>query len=171
MKLNELSPSEVFSYFEKICSIPHGSGNTGMIADYCLEFAKLHGLKARKDAADNVVIFKAGSSGYEDCEPVILQGHLDMVCEKEPDCDIDMSVQSIKAWYGLTARRLALMMELLLHLYWQCLLRIRLRILLYRQCLRAMKRLECLAQETSTLLNLQLRGLSILILKVREYCM
>ena len=46
MKLNELSPSEVFSYFEKICSIPHGSGNTGMIADYCLEFAKLHGLKA-----------------------------------------------------------------------------------------------------------------------------
>lgn len=96
MKLNELTPSEVFSYFEKICSIPHGSGNTGMIADYCLEFAKAHGLKARKDEADNVVIFKAGSSGYEDCEPVILQGHLDMVCEKEPDCDIDMSVQSIK---------------------------------------------------------------------------
>ena len=81
MKLNELSPGEVFSYFEKICSIPHGSGNTGMIADYCLEFAKLHGLKARKDMSDNVVIFKAGSSGYEDCEPVILQGHLDMVCE------------------------------------------------------------------------------------------
>ena len=97
MKLNELTPSEVFSYFEKICSIPHGSGNTGMIADYCLEFAKAHGLKARKDEADNVVIFKAGSSGYEDSEPVILQGHLDMVCEKEPDCDIDMSVQSIKA--------------------------------------------------------------------------
>lgn len=97
MDINKLSPSEVFSYFQKICAIPHGSGNTGMIADYCLEFAKLHGLKARKDAADNVVIFKAGSSGYEDCEPVILQGHLDMVCEKEPDCDIDMSVQSIKA--------------------------------------------------------------------------
>ena len=97
MDINELSPSEVFSYFQEICAIPHGSGNTGMIADYCLEFAKLHGLKARKDAADNVVIFKAGTSGYEDCEPVILQGHLDMVCEKEPDCDIDMSVQSIKA--------------------------------------------------------------------------
>lgn len=97
MDINELSPSEVFSYFQEICAIPHGSGNTGMIADYCLEFAKLQGLKARKDAADNVVIFKAGSSGYEDCEPVILQGHLDMVCEKEPDCDIDMSVQSIKA--------------------------------------------------------------------------
>lgn len=96
MDINELSPSEVFSYFQEICAIPHGSGNTGMIADYCLEFAKLRGLKARKDAADNVVIFKAGSSGYEDCEPVILQGHLDMVCEKEPDCDIDMSVQSIK---------------------------------------------------------------------------
>lgn len=97
MDINELSPSEVFSYFQEICAIPHGSGNTGMIADYCLEFAKAHGLKARKDTSDNVVIFKAGSSGYEDCEPVILQGHLDMVCEKEPDCDIDMSVQSIKA--------------------------------------------------------------------------
>lgn len=97
MDINKLSPSEVFSYFQEICAIPHGSGNTGMIADYCLEFAKLHGLKARKDMSDNVVIFKAGSSGYEDCEPVILQGHLDMVCEKEPDCDIDMSVQSIKA--------------------------------------------------------------------------
>lgn len=97
MDINELSPSEVFSYFQEICAIPHGYGNTGMIADYCLEFAKLHGLKARKDTSDNVVIFKAGSSGYEDCEPVILQGHLDMVCEKEPDCDIDMSVQSIKA--------------------------------------------------------------------------
>ena len=96
MDINELSPSEVFSYFQEICAIPHGSGNTGMIADYCLEFAKLHGLKARKDMSDNIVIFKAGSSGYEDCEPVILQGHLDMVCEKEPDCDIDMSVQSIK---------------------------------------------------------------------------
>ena len=165
MDINELSPSEVFSYFQEICAIPHGSGNTGMIADYCLEFAKLHGLKARKDTSDNVVIFKAGSSGYEDCEPVILQGHLDMVCEKEPDCDIDMSVQSIKA------QLLALMMELLLHLYWQCLLRIRLHILLYRQCLRVMRRLECLAQETSTLLNLQQRGLSILILKMREYCM
>ena len=176
MKLNELSPSEVFSYFEKICSISHGSGNTGMIADYCLEFAKLHGLKARKDTSDNVVIFKAGSSGYEDCEPVILQGHLDMVCEKEPDCDIDMSVQSIKAcsdgkmvWADGTT--LGADDELLLHLHWQCLLRIRLRILLYRQCLRAMKRLECLAQETSTLLTLQQRGLSILILKMREYCM
>lgn len=96
MDIIELSPSEVFSYFQEICAIPHGSGNTGMIADYCLEFAKLHGLKARKDTSDNVVIFKAGSSGYEDCEPVILQGHLDMVCEKEQDCDIDMSVQSIK---------------------------------------------------------------------------
>ena len=47
MDINELSPSEVFSYFQEICAIPHGSGNTGMIADYCLEFAKLHGLKAR----------------------------------------------------------------------------------------------------------------------------
>ena len=180
MKLNELSPGEVFSYFEKICSIPHGSGNTGMIADYCLEFAKLHGLKARKDMSDNVVIFKAGSSGYEDCEPVILQGHLDMVCEKEPDCDIDMSVQSIKActdgkmvWADGTTLGAddGIAVAFILAVVFLVLVRIRLRILLYRLCLQVMRRLECLAQETSTLLTLQQRDLSILILKVREYCM
>ena len=99
MKLNELSSSEEFSYFEKICSIPHGSGNTGMIADYCLEFAKLHGLKARKDTSDNVVIFKAGSSGYEDCEPVILQGHIDMVAVKEEDCTKDMEKEGLDGFY------------------------------------------------------------------------
>ena len=73
-------------------------------------------------------------------------------------------------WYGLTAQLLALMMELQLH-YWQCLHRIQLHTLRYRLCLRVMRRLECLAQETSTLLTLQQRDLSILILKVREYCM
>ena len=95
MDINELSPSEVFSYFQEICAIPHGSGNTGMIADYCLEFAKLHGLKARKDTSDNVVIFKDGSKGYEDKEPLILQGHIDMVCEKSADCHKNMELESI----------------------------------------------------------------------------
>lgn len=60
MDINELSPSEVFSYFQKICAIPHGSGNTGMIADYCLEFAKLHGLKARKDTSIMLLYLRPG---------------------------------------------------------------------------------------------------------------
>ena len=59
MDINELSPSEVFSYFQEICAIPHGSGNTGMIADYCLEFAKLHGLKARKDGDNSFISIKS----------------------------------------------------------------------------------------------------------------
>ena len=87
--LESLSPREVFRYFEEISAVPRGSGNTKAIADYCMRFASEHGLKALKDNADNVVIFKPASSGCEDAEPVILQGHLDRVCQKTPDSDID----------------------------------------------------------------------------------
>ena len=96
MLVNELSPKEVFFYFEELSKIPRGSGNTVAVGDYCLEFAKQHNLKARKDAAGNVVIFKEGSKGYEEKDAVILQGHLDMVCEKETGCEIDMSRESIR---------------------------------------------------------------------------
>lgn len=87
--LSEIEPKEVFRYFEEICSIPHGSGNTKQISDYCVRFAQEHGLKYIQDAGNNVVIFKDGTAGYEQSAPVMLQGHLDMVCEKEPDCTID----------------------------------------------------------------------------------
>ena len=87
--LSGIEPKDVFKYFEEICAIPHGSGNTKQISDYCVNFAKKHGLKYIQDESNNVIIFKDGTQGYEESAPVMLQGHLDMVCEKSPDCDID----------------------------------------------------------------------------------
>ena len=80
---SQLEPSRVFAFFEEISKIPHGSGNTKLISDYCVAFAKGHNLKWIQDENNNVVIFKDGSKGYEESEPIILQGHMDMVCEKE----------------------------------------------------------------------------------------
>lgn len=87
--LENLSPDSVFRYFEAICSIPHGSGNTAAISDFCVEFAEKHGLEYIKDALNNVIIKKPATVGFEGHPPIILQGHLDMVCEKKPDSDID----------------------------------------------------------------------------------
>lgn len=87
--LNNLVPEKVFYYFEELCNIPHGSKNTKAISDYCVNFAKERGLAYHQDASNNIIILKNGSKGYEDSKPVIVQGHLDMVCEKEKDCTID----------------------------------------------------------------------------------
>ena len=84
-------PTRVFKYFQDISAIPRGSGNMKGIADYCMDFAKDHALRAVRDSADNVIIFKNGTAGYENTPPVILQGHLDMVCQKDPSCNIDLS--------------------------------------------------------------------------------
>ncbi|MBQ6893348.1 MAG: aminoacyl-histidine dipeptidase [Clostridia bacterium] len=87
--LEGLCPARVMHYFEEICKIPHGSGNTDMISDYCVNFAKSLGLEVLKDAHNNVIIKKPASAGYEAHQTVILQGHLDMVCEKDADCPIN----------------------------------------------------------------------------------
>ena len=84
-----LKPQDVFKYFYEISEIPRGSGNMVAIADYCVDFANKHSLKAVRDEANNVVIYKNGTAGYENAEPVILQGHLDMVCQKTEASDID----------------------------------------------------------------------------------
>ena len=89
--LKDCTPQKVFEYFEEICAIPHGSRDTKKISDYCVNFAKNHNLRYIQDEFNNIVIFKNGTKGYEDSKPVILQGHLDMVCEKENDCQIDFS--------------------------------------------------------------------------------
>lgn len=96
MLLSELSPGEVFYYFQKLASIPRGSGNTNQIAEFCMDFAREHGLKAKRDYANNVVIFASGTSGYEKSEAVILQGHLDMVCEREAGCETDMEKEGVE---------------------------------------------------------------------------
>lgn len=93
-----LSPAPVFKYFEEMAKIPHGSGNTKKISDYLVDFAVAHGLKYIQDDSNNVVIFKDGSVGYENSAPVIIQGHMDMVCEKEPDCDIDFDNDGLELY-------------------------------------------------------------------------
>ena len=94
-KLAGLEPAAVFEYFEQICAIPHGSGNTKAISDYLVAFAKDHGLVYRQDGLNNVIMFQEGTCGMEDHAPVILQGHMDMVCEKDEDCSIDMMKQGL----------------------------------------------------------------------------
>lgn len=96
MRITEnLEPGRVFYYFEEIASIPHGSRNTKRISDYCVEFARNHGLENYQDDSNNVIIIKEASAGYESKSPIIIQGHLDMVCEKEPGCTKDMDTEGL----------------------------------------------------------------------------
>lgn len=80
-----LEPSRVFYYFEMLCGIPHGSYHTKELSDYCVFVAKKLGLTVQQDEWMNVVIKKPASKGCENAPVLMLQGHLDMVCEKEPD--------------------------------------------------------------------------------------
>lgn len=88
--LEGLQPQKVFQYFEQICQIPHGSGNVEQISDFLADFAKERGLFCIQDDLKNIIIIKEAAPGYEQEEPIILQGHMDMVAVKEPDCEIDM---------------------------------------------------------------------------------
>ena len=94
--LHGKQPTRVWKYFEELCAIPHGSGNTKRISDYCVAFAKAHNLRYTQDAMQNVIIWKDASNGYESHPPVIVQGHLDMVCEKEPDSDFDFEADGLR---------------------------------------------------------------------------
>lgn len=89
LKERNLESEKVFSYFAEISAIPHGSGNTKQISDYLAAFARAHELEYYQDEANNIIIIQEATAGYENAEPVILQGHMDMVCEKETDCSID----------------------------------------------------------------------------------
>lgn len=87
--LEKLEPTEVFRHFREISKIPRGSGNEKGISDYLVLFAKEHHLEAVQDKALNVIIKKPGSKGYENSPGVVLQGHMDMVCEKRPEVEHD----------------------------------------------------------------------------------
>ena len=89
LEKHDLKPAEVFHYFEEMAAIPHGSRNTKAISDYLVDFAKKYNLEHYQDELNNVVIIKEATAGYENADPIIIQGHMDMVCEKEKDCDID----------------------------------------------------------------------------------
>ncbi len=94
--LSSLEPHEVFKYFEEICAIPHGSGNTDAISNYLTDFAKSNNLKYIQDESNNVIIFKDGTEGYEDSAPVMLQGHMDMVTVKDDGCDLNMENEGLR---------------------------------------------------------------------------
>ena len=93
--LSGLKPERVFAYFEKLCSVSHGSGNTKIISDMCVGFAKEMGLRYRQEPCNNVIIWKDASAGYENAAPIILQGHIDMVCAKTDDCTKDMTTEGL----------------------------------------------------------------------------
>lgn len=93
--LEHLEPTRVFTFFEQICAIPHGSGNTKAISDYLTAFARERGLEHYQDALNNVIIIREATAGYEDAPAVILQGHMDMVCAKAPDCTKDMEAEGL----------------------------------------------------------------------------
>ena len=102
-KLAGLEPAAVFGFFEEICAIPHGSRNTKRISDYLVGFAKEHNLKYIQDDMNNVILFGEGTCGMQDHPTVILQGHMDMVCEKEADCPIDMAAEGLDVTHDETA--------------------------------------------------------------------
>ena len=95
VSLDSLEPADVFRFFREISAIPHGSFNTDGISDYLENFAKERGLEYIRDELGNLIISRPGSAGFEDAEPVALQGHVDMVCEKEEHLDLDMDTQPI----------------------------------------------------------------------------
>lgn len=94
--LSNLEPQNVFHFFEEITKIPHGSGNVGQISDYLVKFARDRGLYCIQDELKNIIIIKEAVPGYEDEPTVILQGHMDMVAVKKPDCDIDMAKEGLR---------------------------------------------------------------------------
>nr|MCR5640883.1 M20/M25/M40 family metallo-hydrolase [Lachnospiraceae bacterium] len=93
--LSELEPKRVFHYFEEMSQIPRPSYQEKAISDYLVNFAKEHELEYYQDKLYNVIMIKPATAGYEDVEPIIIQGHMDMVCEKEADCTKDMEKEGL----------------------------------------------------------------------------
>lgn len=94
--LENLQPNLVFKYFEEICQIPHPSYHCEKISNYLMNFAKEHNLEAYQDDLYNVIIIKEAAEGKEDVDPVMIQGHMDMVAVKDDDADIDLFNDSLK---------------------------------------------------------------------------
>lgn len=96
MELEKLYPERVFHYFSEISKIPRGSGNEKQVSDYLVKFAKDHNLYVYQDEHYNVLIRKPASKGYEQYKSIALQGHMDMVCEKNKDVEFDFEKEPIK---------------------------------------------------------------------------
>ena len=94
--LKNVEPKPVFKYFEDISQIPRGSGNERGISDFLVDFAKTRGLEVIQDDVLNIIIKKDGTKGYENSPRVIIQGHMDMVCEKNIGTDHDFEKDPLK---------------------------------------------------------------------------
>ena len=94
-KLENLKPERVFYYFEEICAIPHGSRNTAQISEYVCNVATSLGYEAKMDSLGNVIVIKEATKGYENSKTVMLQGHLDMVCEKNQELKFDFKTEPL----------------------------------------------------------------------------
>lgn len=86
----------IFKYFYEISAIPRGSGNEKEISDYLVSYAQKHNLEYTRDEANNVIMIKPATPGYENEPAIILQGHMDMVCEKKKDYTHDFLKDGIK---------------------------------------------------------------------------
>ena len=94
--INDLKPELLWKHFDEIRKIPHCSKHEEEIRDYIINFSKNHGLKYKQDKTGNVVLYKPASPGFEKKPTIILQGHMDMVCEKNSDIEHDFLKDAIK---------------------------------------------------------------------------
>lgn len=94
--LEGFAPQQTLRHFEDICAIPHGTFHEGALGAHVLMLAEENGLPARQDAAGNILITVPAAPGCEDAAPLLIQGHMDMVCVKEPDVELDMETQPVQ---------------------------------------------------------------------------
>ena len=94
--INGVKHQRVFNIFEDICAIPHGSGNEAAVAQYIVNYAREKGCEAIIDGDNNVFVKKPAPAGYENNEAILLQGHTDMVCEKNADTVHDFMRDGLK---------------------------------------------------------------------------
>ncbi|MBE6295643.1 MAG: aminoacyl-histidine dipeptidase [Bacteroidales bacterium] len=93
-----LQPLAVFNHFLQICKIPHGSKNEGEISEFLQNFGKELGYETIADSVGNVLVKKPAYPGFEDRKTIILQSHMDMVCDKRPDVDHDFTKDPIRPY-------------------------------------------------------------------------
>lgn len=98
MNIQDLKPESVFTYFAEICKIPRPSKKEEKIIAYLLDFAKKQGLESKNDKAGNILIIKPATPGMEAKKTVVLQSHMDMVCEKNDDIEFDFNTDAIQAY-------------------------------------------------------------------------
>lgn len=96
--LSHLEPNRVWQCFEEICQYPHPSKKEDALAEFLWNWAQSHGFEADKDARGNMVFRKPATPGMENRKPVAIQGHIDMVCEKNSDVAFDFDTDAIQPW-------------------------------------------------------------------------